>query len=176
MLVHGVPGARYKSFEHKEDAEAFLKQHTQPASSPLHRAEKSTRSSYRESPLASSSSSPSNYRKEDAEAEPNETLKPSKTSPRKRKSSLKSSLTDTPPIIVYTDGACEGNGQSGSEAGVGVYFGNNDPRNVSEPLAGDRQTNQRAELTVRNPFAFDLCPNCPKGGRKTLNKRPLDFS
>jgi ribonuclease HI len=30
--------------------------------------------------------------------------------------------------IVYTDGSCLGNGGKGAKAGVGVYFGNYDPR------------------------------------------------
>ncbi|PIA12953.1 Rnase h protein 1.0, isoform c, confirmed by transcript evidence [Coemansia reversa NRRL 1564] len=51
-------------------------------------------------------------------------------------------------IVVYTDGASAGNGRRGAVAGVGVYFGENDPRNISEPLEGERQTNQRAELTA----------------------------
>ncbi|KAJ2448449.1 hypothetical protein EV183_005433 [Coemansia sp. RSA 2336] len=51
-------------------------------------------------------------------------------------------------ITVYTDGASSRNGQKGARAGIGVYFGDGDPRNISEPLPGDatRQTNQRAEL------------------------------
>ncbi|KAI1262380.1 RnaseH-domain-containing protein [Xylariaceae sp. FL1019] len=49
---------------------------------------------------------------------------------------------------VFTDGACTRNGQKGACAGVGVYWGENDERNVSEPLKGDIQTNQRAELTA----------------------------
>ena len=48
---------------------------------------------------------------------------------------------------VYTDGACKNNGRNGAKAGVGVYFGEGDPRNVSEPLAG-RQTNNVAEVTA----------------------------
>jgi ribonuclease HI len=69
------------------------------------------------------------------------------------------------PIVVYTDGSSLGNGKVGAVAGVGVYFGPNDPRfvsisitrfaksnnssrNVSEPLRGERQTNQRAELVA----------------------------
>ncbi|KAJ1835177.1 hypothetical protein LPJ63_001362 [Coemansia sp. RSA 2711] len=51
-------------------------------------------------------------------------------------------------IIVYTDGASSKNGRKDACAGVGVYFGENDPRNISEPLQGTRQTNQRAELTA----------------------------
>jgi len=50
-------------------------------------------------------------------------------------------------MIVYTDGACPGNGRIGAIAGVGVFFGDGDVRNVSERLVG-RQTNQRAELTA----------------------------
>ncbi|KAJ9062956.1 Ribonuclease H1 [Entomophthora muscae] len=46
---------------------------------------------------------------------------------------------------IYVDGCCLRNGQDGATAGVGVYFGPNDSRNVSQPLYG-QQTNQRAEL------------------------------
>jgi ribonuclease HI len=49
---------------------------------------------------------------------------------------------------VYTDGASRGNGRSNAKAGYGVFWGDNDPRNESAPLAGDRQTNQRAEATA----------------------------
>ncbi|KAI9511942.1 ribonuclease H-like domain-containing protein [Russula earlei] len=48
-------------------------------------------------------------------------------------------------LVVYTDGACSGNGQSGSVAGIGVWWGSNDTRNLSERCPG-RQTNNRAEL------------------------------
>ena len=34
--------------------------------------------------------------------------------------------------IVYTDGACSNNGKPYARAGYGVYFGKDDPRNVSE--------------------------------------------
>ena len=52
----------------------------------------------------------------------------------------------TSSIIVYTDGACSNNGQRGAKAGIGVYFSDDDPRNLSEQLPGEKQTNQRAEL------------------------------
>lgn len=54
----------------------------------------------------------------------------------------------TGPITVYTDGSSLNNGKAHAVGGVGVYFGPHDPRNVSEALRGDRQTNQRAELTA----------------------------
>lgn len=47
--------------------------------------------------------------------------------------------------VVYSDGACKGNGQVVSVAGVGVWWGWNDPRNIAERCPGD-QTNNRAEL------------------------------
>ena len=46
--------------------------------------------------------------------------------------------------IVYTDGACTNNGNNGS-AGIGVYWGPNNPMNLSERLGG-RQTNNCAEI------------------------------
>ena len=85
-------------------------------------------------------------------------------------------------LYVYTDGACRANGQHDSVAGVGVFFGDHDPRyasqpliislsflmssttnpssksrNLSEALPGARQTNQRAELTAIKR-ALDLTP------------------
>lgn len=51
-------------------------------------------------------------------------------------------------IKVYVDGACRNNGKPTAKAGVGVYFGEDDSRNISKPLDGDIQTNNRAELTA----------------------------
>ncbi|XP_036405727.1 ribonuclease H1 isoform X2 [Megalops cyprinoides] len=48
-------------------------------------------------------------------------------------------------VVVYTDGCCSRNGNTGARAGIGVYWGPEHPMNVSERLQG-RQTNQRAEL------------------------------
>ncbi|KAK9246328.1 ribonuclease H-like domain-containing protein, partial [Lipomyces tetrasporus] len=49
---------------------------------------------------------------------------------------------------VWADGCALSNGLFGARAGVGVYFREDDPRNLSEPLSGYQQTNQRAELTA----------------------------
>ncbi|KAI1805733.1 RnaseH-domain-containing protein [Daldinia bambusicola] len=49
---------------------------------------------------------------------------------------------------VYTDGSSLANGRAGAAAGVGVFFGHGDARNISERLQGEPQTNQRAELTA----------------------------
>ncbi|KAI0646029.1 ribonuclease H-like domain-containing protein [Trametes meyenii] len=47
--------------------------------------------------------------------------------------------------VVYSDGSCRGNGKAGSVAGVGVWWGQNDSRNIAERCPGG-QTNNRAEL------------------------------
>lgn len=60
-------------------------------------------------------------------------------------------------LTIYTDGSSLRNGAAGARAGVGVYFGPGDSKNVSEALPGTRQTNQRAELTAILR-ALDLAP------------------
>jgi len=52
-----------------------------------------------------------------------------------------------PDYYVYTDGACSKNGTRVASAGIGIYFGENDQRNLSEKLIG-KQTNNLAELTA----------------------------
>jgi ribonuclease HI len=49
-------------------------------------------------------------------------------------------------ITIYTDGACKSNGKHYAKGGYGIFFGENDSRNISEPLTGDKITNQVAEL------------------------------
>ncbi|KAI5285618.1 hypothetical protein KEM54_000426 [Ascosphaera aggregata] len=51
-------------------------------------------------------------------------------------------------VPVSTDGACSGNGKVSGRAGIGVYFGPGDLRNIAEPLPGSRQTSARAELAA----------------------------
>lgn len=63
--------------------------------------------------------------------------------------------------VVYTDGACTDNGKEGARAGIGVWFADGDPRNVSEALDGPTQTNNRAELTA----ALRAIALCPRGTR-----------
>ena len=50
-------------------------------------------------------------------------------------------------MLVYTDGACRNNGKPSACAGIGIYFGPNDGRNVSRRITG-KQTNNVAELTA----------------------------
>ena len=54
-------------------------------------------------------------------------------------------LSNNKNINVYTDGACTNNGKPDARAGFGIWFGDNDERNISESFTGP-QTNNRAEL------------------------------
>jgi len=48
--------------------------------------------------------------------------------------------------IVFTDGACINNGKENARAGSGVWYGDNDPRNLSVRVALQEQSNQTGEL------------------------------
>ena len=52
-----------------------------------------------------------------------------------------------PDYYVYTDGACSNNGQDNALAGIGIFFGINDNRNISKQIEG-KQTNNTAELSA----------------------------
>ena len=65
---------------------------------------------------------------------------------------------------VYTDGACSNNGSKHAKAGYGIYFGTNDPRNISKRLTG-KQTNNVAELTAVID-TYDIIKNDIAAGKK----------
>jgi len=48
---------------------------------------------------------------------------------------------------IFTDGACSNNGKPKAKAGIGIFFGDEDPRNVSRRVVG-KQSNNTAELTA----------------------------
>jgi ribonuclease HI len=52
-----------------------------------------------------------------------------------------------PNYYVYTDGACSNNGKNNAQAGIGIFFGINDERNVAKKING-KQTNNTAELSA----------------------------
>ena len=49
---------------------------------------------------------------------------------------------------VYTDGSCINNGKSHARAGIGIWFGENDTRNISSEIKGDSLSNNIAELVA----------------------------
>ena len=55
-------------------------------------------------------------------------------------------MEDVP--VIYVDGACRNNGQDNPQGGCGIYWGEYHPLNTREYLIGDKQTNNRAELSA----------------------------
>uniref|UniRef100_A0A0V0GC64 Ribonuclease H1 n=1 Tax=Triatoma dimidiata TaxID=72491 RepID=A0A0V0GC64_TRIDM len=53
--------------------------------------------------------------------------------------------SDNGYVKVYTDGACSKNGRMGAKAGIGVWFNESHPLNVSAPVKGP-PTNNTAEI------------------------------
>ncbi|KPM40389.1 hypothetical protein AK830_g6180 [Neonectria ditissima] len=79
-----------------------------------------------------------------------ETVAEPEEPPAKKAKAIPKQVSTTGPqediLQIYTDGSSLANGKKESRAGLGVFFGNGDPRNLSEKLPGEPQTNQRAEL------------------------------
>jgi len=68
---------------------------------------------------------------------------------------------------VYTDGACSNNGKRNALAGIGIFFGVGDSRNVSRRIEG-KQTNNTAELTaILEAYAL-MEPELALGKRMTI--------
>lgn len=72
-----------------------------------------------------------------------------------------------PDYYIYTDGACVNNGRRNAMAGYGIYFGENDARNVSARILGDKQTNNVAELTAILK-TYDIIENEVRSGKKIM--------
>jgi ribonuclease HI len=49
-------------------------------------------------------------------------------------------------LYIFTDGSCVDNGKHNASAGIGVYFGPNDERIISEKLNDQNPTNNKAEF------------------------------
>ncbi|CAG8645443.1 10946_t:CDS:2, partial [Racocetra persica] len=58
----------------------------------------------------------------------------------------KEKLSSNDKIVIYTDGSHKNN-QKGSYASIGVYH-EDESKEITKPLSGDLQTNNRAELYV----------------------------
>ena len=153
--IAGVKGPKYKKFPTRAEAEAFVKSGG-GSSIPIRTPVEKVRTMAKEGKPKREKSIEDEY-----EEEFEHFAKRARTSSVSVKEEVS---TQGKEIVVFTDGSSLGNGKSNARAGVGVFFGENDPRyvtsdysratyllfprNVSEPLAGMPQTNQRAELTA----------------------------
>lgn len=158
--VSGVRGAVFKSFPTRDEAVVFSEvgrggsragtgvPSVTPALSKQTRRPRTSLSSLVSNP-ASASYNPGFYiDKIPGNAEPHGREAPSSASePAPHAPPSGSSSVSKRTVVVYTDGACTNNGTKRAKGGVGVFFGPDDELNVSEKLAGETQTNQRAEQT-----------------------------
>ncbi|KJK91959.1 hypothetical protein H633G_04174 [Metarhizium anisopliae BRIP 53284] len=130
LAIKGVKGPKYKRFGTRMEAVVYIKQHgSREAIEALGETYAAAPVEFPVSPTPVVASA-----KKTA----------SKTAAKKAEPGVQRPAEDV--LQIYTDGSSLANGKAGSRAGVGVYFGDGDPRNVSERLVGDPQTNQRAEL------------------------------
>jgi hypothetical protein len=72
-------------------------------------------------------------------------------------------MTSGDRVVAYTDGSCLHNGRAGARGGIGVSWGNE--RDVSAPLEGAVQTNQRAELEVSDMSEVTDAGRAPRRAR-----------
>ncbi|KAF3022368.1 hypothetical protein E8E15_009501 [Penicillium rubens] len=165
--IRGFPRPRYRKFSTREEAEEFVREgQTQPpvgfgvATGPHGLTTEKPKDA--EGVEFAPGEGPLPKGAEDG-FDPNVILDPAtgkvvyKTAP--QMAATKTQSTGIPGMLrIYTDGSSLRNGTPLASAGVGVYFGPGDSsRNVSEPLKGSRQTNQRAELTAILR-AIDIAP------------------
>ncbi|KAL9980315.1 hypothetical protein ACROYT_G008881 [Oculina patagonica] len=150
--VKGFPGARYKKFSTEDEAETFVSgsgagsySGYSTGSAPYESRKRTfyemSDNNTNDNTYTSGYSSYSNPRG-------TKYYKPSSSwtswSSSSSSSSDEASSSASRPV-VYTDGCCTQNGRNGARAGIGVYWGPDNTRNVSDRLEGE-QTNQRAEI------------------------------
>ena len=79
---------------------------------------------------------------------------------------------------MFTDGSALDNGEETATAGAGVFFGEDDARNIAQPLRADEpQTNNRAELIGTDSaysimMAGDVGRKARARGWKTSRRKP----
>lgn len=79
-----------------------------------------------------------------------------------------------PDYYVYTDGSCVNNGKPNAKAGMGIYFGENDPRNVSRHVEG-KQSNNTGELGAIVTL-YDIVAKDVANGKKIVIVTDSDYS
>lgn len=121
--IKGVKGPKYKKFGTRAEAVDYIKQHGSKEAIEALGAEGISQPEPRFEPI------------------PEPPAKKTKTAPEPIETGPQEDV-----LNIYTDGSSLANGKIGSRAGLGVFFGASDPRNLSERLPGEPQTNQRAEL------------------------------
>ncbi|KAH9928081.1 ribonuclease H-like domain-containing protein, partial [Fomitopsis serialis] len=171
--VMGFPGSTYKKFTNAAEAEAWVASAAEGSSAAHTSAPASSRSLTAAATRASSSTTARTIAKlpssPPSPAKPRSSTKPVSASAEpvaKRKRSLAGQPVEDESgwLIVYSDGACKGNGKVGSVAGVGVWWGQKRCPGV--------QTNNRAELIA----IVRVLETAPHDKRQLLIKTDSQYS
>ncbi|KAI9711636.1 MAG: hypothetical protein M1828_001896 [Chrysothrix sp. TS-e1954] len=170
--VRGFPGCVFKSFKTREEADAYLKDDdAHAASEPPPKKKKRIMPNARENGDLEDYAGPGlDALPPDAEDgfDPRIKLNPETGKLEYKKAAERDAATiqttgidPNATIHVWTDGSTLSNGKADSVGGIGIWFGPKDKRNVSSPLPGSKQTNNRAELTsILRTFPL-IPPNQP---------------
>lgn len=145
--VHGYSGQVYKSFNSRSEAEAFASGSGGYGASKSSSSSSSSGGSYGGSSYSGGSYGGSSYSGGSYGGGSYGGSYGGGSTPKVFHSAVAVAGENT-HTQIYTDGSSRGNGQNGARAGYGVYYGDNDKRNVSAPLTDGPQTNQRAELAA----------------------------
>lgn len=145
LQVNQFSGPIFKKFHSQIEAENFIKQRTNSNETNCYKTKVPTLS--KRSQLKRELSSKTN-----SETPPLKRLKTINLSKsfnviaaENEESPGKFIIDNTDYVNVYTDGACSSNGHKGARAGIGVWFGDDHPLNVSQAVVG-RATNNMAEI------------------------------
>lgn len=150
--VHGHAGAVYKKFDTRAEAETFVRAHRPTvAAVPYEEPPGNLTSFFKVRPKPPRAPSAPVLQEACAPASVAVTDEPERT----------------PDYYVYTDGACVHNGRPNARAGIGVYFGDDDPRNTSAPVEG-KPTNNVAELEAILKAYVLAAPDLQDGKRVTI--------
>ncbi|CAF2741812.1 rnhA [Lepeophtheirus salmonis] len=122
-LVAGFDRARYKKFLSREEAEKFVKEETFKDPWIGEKSNKFRRNHMKNESGFSVDNTDWTYAKD-----------------------KEYYMNDDGWVKVFTYGACTNNGKKGARAGIGVFFGINSAKNISEPVSRNNQTNNSLEI------------------------------
>lgn len=136
--VQGFPGAKFKKFKTQPEAELWYRSNLpQPPVNPGPTTPTRTTSTVSSPNVISTSSSSTRATYASSNPSPMSVSRPSPQSismvattstPRPIQPLRVAAPKNTTVDIVYSDGACKANGARGAVAGIGVWWGPNDPR------------------------------------------------
>lgn len=148
-FVSGVSGAIFKSFRTQAEARAFVQRGVNAARPVTHTAPRPPLPIAQTRPLPQAGASAGTTQQAPS-TDPSESLNELyRYTKADELAAAAADPSDEAPekLVVFTDGACTGNGTHKAKAGYGIYFGRESPYNVAEALPG-QASNQRAEMTA----------------------------